>query len=515
MVYQRGTTSSYQRWADIVGDDSYTFDKFLPYFEKSLKFTPPANDLRFNNGTPEYDDTVVGKGSGPLSLTFSHYVQAFGTWATKGLQEIGIPIIKNFQSGQLLGQSYSMFTINATDMTRDSSETSFLRRGLAYPNYKVYPQTLAKKITFDDSKKANGVIVDTEGLQYRLRATKEVILTAGVFGSPQLLLVSGVGPASTLQAQNIPVVADRPGVGQNMQDHIYFGPSYRVNGITFSSLANTAYASEQAGLYNAQPPTGIYTNPTTDVLAWEKIPDPLRSQFSDATKSKLAAFPPDWPEVEYLSLGAYLGYQADLATGDPGDGYNYASLAVSIVAPVSRGNLTISSPDAAVPAVINPNWLTDRADMDVAIAGFKRARQFWNTPSMSQFRIGEESFPGFALVPATADLMASGAAGNQTTDTGNGTSTSSNQTSPYPTGQNSTSGDANGHDGDQAIESIIKKSLNTIYHAACTCAMGKEDDRMAVTDTKGRVYGVQGLRVVDAATFPVLPPGHPQSTVCK
>ena len=118
-------------------------------------------------------------------------------------------------------------------MTRDSSETSFLRRGLTYPNYLVYQTTVAKKILFDKNKKAIGVIADTEGKEYTLSATKEVIVTAGVFRSPQLLLVSGVGPPATLQQYGIPVVADRPGVGQNMQDHIYFGPSYRVNAPTF------------------------------------------------------------------------------------------------------------------------------------------------------------------------------------------------------------------------------------------------------------------------------------------
>ncbi|KAL9611865.1 MAG: hypothetical protein Q9167_003519 [Letrouitia subvulpina] len=422
--------------------------------------------LRFVNGTPQYDESVLGDGTGPLSLTFSHYVQAFGTWATKGLQEIGIPIVEGLQSGSLLGQSYSMFTINATDMTRDSSETSFLRRGLANPNYKVYQMTMGKKILFDANKKATGVIVDTQGKEYILSATKEVILTAGVFGSPQLLMVSGVGPATTLIQHEIPVVADRPGVGQNMQDHIYFGPSYRVNAPTFSSFSDPTFAAQAAQDFNERA-AGLYTNPTTDVLAWEKIPQSLRSTLSNSTRTELATFPADWPELEYLSLGAYLGYQDNLATGDPNDGFNYASLAVSIVAPKSRGNVTITSADAAVPAVINPNWLTDRTDMEVAIAGFKRVRSFWQTDAMRSFIIGEEAFPGLQV-----------------------------QT-------------------DAQIESIIKKSLNTIYHAACTCAMGFSNNTNAVLDNHAKVIGVQGLRVVDASSFPVLPPGHPQASVCR
>ncbi|KAH6663649.1 glucose-methanol-choline oxidoreductase [Halenospora varia] len=464
MAYQRGTKASYKRWADQVGDDDYSWEKFLPYFEKSVKFTPPQMDKRFKNGTPEYDPTVLGDGTGPLSLTFSTYVQSWATWATKGLLEIGIPIVKGFQSGSLMGQSYGMFTINATTMVRDSSETSFMAKAMAYDNHIVYPSTLAKKILFDASKKATGVVVNTQGKEYTLSARKEVILSAGVFGSPQLLLVSGVGPAATLNSLNIPVVADRPGVGQNMEDHIYFGPSYRVNGITLSRLGDPVFYAQQAKEYQEKA-SGIFASPTTDILAWEKIPEPYRSQMSNSTLKTLAEYPADWPETEYLALGAYLGYQLNLATGDPQDGYNYASLAIALCTPRSRGNLTISSTDTSVAPLINPNWMTDQADVDVAVAGFKRARDFWNTPSMKKFTIGEEAFPGK----------------NVTTDA--------------------------------QIEDIIRKTFNTIYHAACTCAMGKAENPMAVIDNKARVYGVQGLRVVDAASFPILPPGHPQSTV--
>ena len=93
----------------------------------------------------------------------------------------------------------------------------FLRHGLGNPNLVVYDQTLAKKVIFDGNKKAIAVAVDSDGLQYTLSANKEVIVSGGAFQSPQILMVSGVGPAATLQQHGIPVIADRPGVGQNMQ----------------------------------------------------------------------------------------------------------------------------------------------------------------------------------------------------------------------------------------------------------------------------------------------------------
>lgn len=466
MAYHRGSKASYQQWADTVDDQSFNFDNFLSFFEKSIKFTPPDMSLRFKNGTPEFDPHVMGNGLGPLSVTFTHYVQAFGTWVTKGLQAIGVPIIKGFQSGTLLGQSYGMFTIDATTMVRDSSETSFLRKGLEYSNYMVYQSTMAKRILFDKNKRATAVIVDTQGLVYQLTARKEIILSAGVFGSPQLLMVSGVGPAAALQSLGISVVADRPGVGQNMEDHIFFGPAYRVNAPTMSALGYPEFAAEAAKQFNENA-AGMYTNPTADVFAWEKVPQRLRSQLSNHTLAALASYPSDWPEVEYISLSAYLGYQQNPAKGDPHDGYNYASLAVALSAPRSKGNLTISSADTAAQPVINPNWLTDPADIEVAIAGFKRVREFWNSNALEAFVIGPEAFPGPEV-----------------------------QT-------------------DAQIEEIIRKSFNSVFHAACTCAMGKVDNPMAVVDSKAQVIGVEGVRVVDAAAFPLLPPGHPQATVCK
>ncbi|KAI0600487.1 glucose-methanol-choline oxidoreductase [Biscogniauxia sp. FL1348] len=463
MVYQRGTNASYQLWADAVGDDSYTFENLLPYFDKSTNFTGPNMEKRFANSTPEYDISTLNSG-GAVSVSYTNHPQVLATWAVGGLEQIGIPVINGFQSGQLIGQSYSLFTIDADTMVRDSSETSYLQNSLDNPDFTLYHFTLAKKIIFDGEKKATGVVVNTQGSEYTLSANKEVIVSAGVFGSPQLLLASGVGPAATLEEVGVPVVADRPGVGQGMQDHIYYGVSYRVNAPTFSSLLNAEYAAEQAELFNINA-TGILTNPTADVLAWEKVPDHLRSGFSNSTLEALAEYPDDWPELEYISLGSWLGTDEDSRHGDPGDGYNYGTLVIAIVAPRSRGYVSISSPDTAVQPIINPNFLTDQTDVDVAVAGFKRAREFWATDKMQEFVIGEEAYPGT----------------NVTTDA--------------------------------EIEDVIRRSFNAIYHASCTCAMGKEDDPLAVLDSQARVYGVQGLRVIDASSFPLLPPGHPQSTL--
>ena len=193
---------------------------------------------------------------------------AFSSWARLALDQLGFPRLNGFTSGKIIGQSYQLLTLDADSMERDSSETSFLRKlGLPNPNFIVYPSTLAQKIIFDANKRATGVLIDFGGESFLLSANKEVILSAGAFQSPQLLMVSGVGPASTLKAYNIPVLADLPGVGQNMWDHVVGGPSFRVNVVTSTELdINPTFEAQAVQDYLSEPPTGILTDAGSDLL---------------------------------------------------------------------------------------------------------------------------------------------------------------------------------------------------------------------------------------------------------
>jgi choline dehydrogenase len=271
-------------------------------------------------------------------------------------------------------------------------------------------------------------------------------------------MVSGIGPSSILSQYNITVLSDLPGVGQSLQDHPLAEIIHRVNVNTASKLVNDPAYAAQAGMDYLTNQTGPLTQPSS-IIAWEKLPPSL---LSNATLQKIATLTDDWPEIEYLAIDAYLGFNRQYETADPDDGFNYASLAFALQAPFSRGNVSISSDDVSDPPVINPNWLTDHADIDMMIAGFKRVRQVY--AAIAEVTIGDEVLPGK----------------NVTTD-------------------------------DQILE-YIKEALVFIYHAAGTCAMGKEGDSMAVVDSKARVFGVNGVRVVDASVFPFLPAGHPQGT---
>ncbi|KAF7514170.1 hypothetical protein GJ744_004495 [Endocarpon pusillum] len=464
MIYHVGSAGSYQMWADQVGDDSYSFENFLPYFQRSQKFTPPDQSRRPANATPRYDPSVLGR-DGPLSVIYPNYAGAFGSWAERGLAAVGIGPIDGFQSGKLIGSGQPLSTINYDRNVRESSETAFLDPKLVDqdPNLIVFPSTMAKRIIFDSDKRATGVEVDTGGLKYVLNAGREVIVSAGSFQSPQLLMVSGVGPAETLNEHGIDVISDLPGVGQNMEDHILFGTTYRVNLVTGSAFANPQYASE--AIQQFRQGYGPLTSLAVDMLGWEKLPRNT-SNLSVSALTDLATFAEDWPEVEYFSPGGYVGNSTILGEGIPRDGYNYAGVAAGLVAPLSRGSVSIISNDTSDLPIINPNWLSHPTDRAVAIASFKRTRAIWESEVMREITIGEEYFPGKALVST-----------------------------------------------DEEILRYIQTTFESILHASCTCKMGRTGDPNAVVDTKARVFGVEGLRVVDASALPLLPPGHPMATI--
>jgi choline dehydrogenase len=292
MAYNWGTIGTYQKWADEVGDQSYTFDNILPYFKKSLNFTPPDISKRGVNATPSYDASTLAQG-GPLDITFSKYAQAINTWVQKGMQAVGILPQNGFTSGTLNGSSWVIATINHTLGIRESSETAFLRPALSRPNLHIFNESLAKRILFD-GKVAKGIYFNQSGQLSSIMAKQEVVISCGTFQSPQLLMVSGIGPAATLGKFDIPIVANRSGVGQNMWDQILFGPSYRVNVQTASALAmgdNLALANKE--FIDKQ--DGPLASPGGDFLAYEKIPQSLRRNFSEQAVRDLETFPLDWP----------------------------------------------------------------------------------------------------------------------------------------------------------------------------------------------------------------------------
>lgn len=338
MVYQRPDTGSLQQWADAVGDQSWTFDNMLPYFQRSTNFSTPGPS-RFPNASASYESDAFVPGNGPLHVSYPNYANPFSTYLPDALGEIGIEVTQDFNSGSLFGSQWASSTIDPSTGFRSSSQTSFLEEAQARPNFKLFYLTMAEKILFDDEKTAIGVQIDS-GIT--LHARREVIVSAGAFQSPQLLMVSGVGPAETLEQFGIPVIADRPGVGQNLTDHIFFGPSYRavVPTLTRVLADPVALLHEEDtfyGMIGDTPGQGILSNPLLDYLGWEKAPSGMISNSTAYTLSKL---PESWPDIEYMSLPGFVGN----ASGVDGPTEDMVTLLGSLVAPQVRHMNSSASP---------------------------------------------------------------------------------------------------------------------------------------------------------------------------
>lgn len=390
---------------------------------------------------------------GPLEVGYVNYPVVFGSWAQLAFKELGFASISDMDSGILNSVAQYVTQTIAPDMTRSSSESSYLAYALASgrQNLVVYPRTLAKRIVFDANLAATGVQVKSYQIPYMITADKEVIISSGTIHTPQLLMVSGIGPAATLQDYNIPVLVDSPGVGQNLWDHVLFQVTYRVNTIGIGALKDPVFYARAVEDYVTNR-TGQFANSAFDFVAWEKL---NRTALGSQAEQDLSYFPSDWPDLEYI-----------IGEGqNPADTNNYASCIGGLVTPLSRGFVSIASNDTSVLPVFSPNWLTHPTDQKIAVEAFKRCRNFFAAEALQPVLIGDEFAPGKNITE------------------------------------------------DEDILAWIKQTATTIYHAAGTCKMGKDGDAMAVLDAKARVRGVQNLRVVDASMFPILPPGHPTATL--
>ncbi|BCR89569.1 GMC family oxidoreductase [Aspergillus chevalieri] len=337
----------------------------------------------------------------------------------------------------------------------DSSQTAFLETTMKNSDsFQTYPGTLAKQVLFDGAKRATGVRVDTAGTEYVLSAKKEVILAAGVFRTPQLLMASGVGPAQKLEGLNIPLVSNLSGVGQNLLDNPGYGTLYPVNAVSQHRLwSNSTYAAEAHDqFYKTR--SGPLTTFASNYILWENLPNTTAQTAT--TSTHLPTFPPDWPDIQYIFNAA------GTTTTETAD---YISIGVVVLKATSRGQVGISSADTADNPLVDVNWLNTKSDQKMLVEGLRRVRVFANATGVLA---GEEILPG-------PDVQSDG-----------------------------------------EILNWVRSAATPSHHAVGTCKMGRSNDTSAVVDSAGRVLGgISGLRVVDASVMPVLPPGQPMSTVCE
>ncbi|KUI64316.1 Versicolorin B synthase [Cytospora mali] len=278
MSYVRGRKGSYDKWAEVEGDNDYMFENMLPYFRKSVHLTPPDEPKRNNsNVTVVYDPAGFSDNGGPLQVSWNNYVDPTITWLTKIIEEgAGLSLSDvGFQKGELVGHgAWLPGTIEPIKGQRSSSENSFLAGAIPNTGITVYILTQATKIIFDDVPipHATGVTVNSLGAEYKFWAKK-------------------VAPAADGVGLDIPVVSRLDGVDQNLHDPIQIFAAYQLNTPSAQTLVGNPELEPEI-LQHLHNGSGPYSS-AAGYMAFEPIPSAYRARLSNNTLAKLAVYSDD------------------------------------------------------------------------------------------------------------------------------------------------------------------------------------------------------------------------------
>ena len=372
MIYMRGQARDYDAWAKITGDDSWSWQNALADFKAH------ENHYRLDQGT----DPITGNNS-----RFSDMHGSGGEWRVEkqrlswdvldsfadAAEQAGIEKIDDFNAGDNAGVGY--FDVNQRSGWRWSSSKAFLRPARGRPNLTIWTEAQAQKLTWSTADngqpRCSGLSLSRAGQTVQVTANREVILSAGAINSPQILQLSGIGPADLLRSHGIEVIRDAP-VGENLQDHLQIRAVFKVNGTqTLNTLANSLFGRLKIGaeyLLNRSGPMSM-------------------------SPSQLGAFTRSDPARPHANLEYHVQPLSLEAFGE--DLHDFPAITVSVcnLNPTSRGQVQISSANFQDPPKIMPNYLSTAEDRQVAADSLRQARKIMAQPAM-QVYAPEELKPG-------------------------------------------------------------------------------------------------------------------------
>ena len=355
MLYLRGQARDYDEWAQLTGDSSWSWAQVLPVFMQSEDHWRGADEKHGAGGELRVEAPRVQW----------DIIDAFKNAAV----ECGIPATEDFNRGN--NEGVSRFDVTQKSGVRWSAARAFLDPARSRPNLTVVTDALVHRVTFE-GQRATGVEFSRNGVVEQVTARRETILSAGAIGSPQILQLSGVGPAVLLQQYGIPVVADLP-VGENLQDHLQLRLAFRVNNaVTLNTLLDSWWAKAKMALEYAFKRTGPLTMPPSQLGAFAK---------SDPTQAT--------PNLEYhvqpITLDRF---------GEPPHRFPAFTASVCNIRPTSRGSVRITSNDPRAHPAIAPNYLATQEDRRVAVEAIRLTRRIVNESVALNPFSPEEFMPG-------------------------------------------------------------------------------------------------------------------------
>ncbi|MBV9459033.1 MAG: choline dehydrogenase [Bradyrhizobium sp.] len=360
LLYVRGQHEDYDRWRQR-GNVGWGHDDVLPYFKKA------ENQCR---GADEYHGT-----GGPLSVSDWRHEDPLSEAFVKAAVESGIPFNPDFNGKTQEGAGFFQTTTHRG--RRASSAYSYLRPALSRSNLKVETSALAQRILFD-GKRAKAVEYNQNGNLRTARARKEVLVSSGAYNSPQLLQLSGVGPADLLKSHGIDVVLDAAGVGNDLQDHLQVRLVTRcAHKITLNDIVNHPVRRVMAGARYALARSGPLTIAAGTSGAFFK------------TNPRLAS-----PDIQIH----FIPFSTD-KMGEKLHSFSGFTASVCQLRPESRGSLKIRNADPSAPPEIRINYLATETDRAAFVDGFRILRKILAAPALKPYSV-EEIYPG---VKATSD----------------------------------------------------------------------------------------------------------------
>jgi choline dehydrogenase len=357
MVYMRGNAADYDEWRQR-GCKGWDYDSVLPYFKKAEHQERGPNEFH-------------GVG-GPLRVSDQPRRLELADRLVEAAIQTGLPANDDFNGAQQEGAGYFQSTTGLS--RRWSTATAYLRPARGRPNLVVRPNAHATRILIEGGN-ATGVAWLSNGVEHTARARGEVIVCGGVFNSPQLLQLSGIGPGALLQEMGIAVVRDLPAVGRHLQDHFFVRLAYRcTRPVTLNELANSlprrAIAMAQYVLFRSGP---LAANGVTAGAFARSDPRLER------------------PDLQFnFSPFSYARRDRNGAVPHPFPGF---SLSAVHLRPDARGSVLIKRPDPLAPPAIKFNFLQTPYDLQALMAGMRLARKFTEQPALAPY-VAEELVPG-------------------------------------------------------------------------------------------------------------------------
>ncbi|KAI1313201.1 hypothetical protein F5Y03DRAFT_338385 [Xylaria venustula] len=485
-------------WEEF-GNPGWNWETLSPYYRKFHTLSRPSAEtvrhLRLN-----YIDESLRATEGPVQASFPDVIDdpLPGAWVDT-LAALGHPASGDPFSGRFTGGYINSMSIDPETRTRSDAVTAYIEPIKTRQNLQIITGALAEKLVFDTTGaelKVTGVQIRKDGNSVIVKAAKEVILAAGVFGSPKLLELSGIGSHERLENLSIPVIVDNPNVGENLQDHPNVGLSFEVvDGVkTLDAIsrqepealaaAMNEYMTKKTG------PLAVGANYAGSLL---RVPDFADAPSSEVTLEEVLKTATNTTPGPFSSdHAAFVRSVLTNRNEGPGNLFTYAAfsnfipedsgadiiqqvatkgnfltICAALLHPLSRGSAHINSSDPDEKPTIDPRYLEHPVDLDVLACYVRFIDQIVKTEPFSRY------------------IKPNGRRSNE-----------------FPINMNNLN----------EVKEYVKKATLSCWHPTSTCAM-LPLDKGGVVDPNLKVYGVANLRVVDTSILPIVTRGNPQTTV--